>query len=314
MTADHQAIRPRRKRELAGGPALRRPERDAGLARVRRGVYAESSAFADASREARYLLRIRAVHAVRPRAIVARESALALHGIPYGLEPDAVYTVGGSKTAGRKAGVVHAQIPIDARDVTMVGDVRATTVAYALADVARRGDAVDSVSAIDWALRSARTTKPAIRDALARQSKRGRARAEWAIGFADGRAESVGESWSRVRVFELGFAAPELQVLVTGPTGRGWRVDMRFDRPGRRPVYGEFDGMQKYGVLAQQQGKRGVEALADEKLRDDDLLLTGDPAHWVWDDVLHPARLEQILARYGVPRPRPRLIRMSRGA
>lgn len=91
---------------------------------------------------------------------------------------------------------------------------------------------------------------------------------------------------------------------MTGPTGRRWRVDMRFARPGRRPVYGEFDGMQKYGELANRQGATGVQALATEKARDDELLFTGDPAHWVWNDVLQPHRLERILLGYGIPRER----------
>ncbi|MFA4841164.1 MAG: hypothetical protein WC580_05620 [Agrococcus sp.] len=114
----------------------------------------------------------------------------------------------------------------------------------------------------------------------------------------------MGESWSRVRVFELGFAAPELQQRVAGPTGRRWRVDMRFLRPGRRPVYGEFDGGVKHGELANRAGKAGARALAEEQQRDDELLFSGDPCHWIWDDVLHPTRLERILEAYWVPRVR----------
>lgn len=283
-------------------PFAGRPERDERFARVRRGIYADRAVMDAGDRDARYMLRVRAVHAMRPRAIFARESALAVHGVPYGLEPKLVYTVGTKKTAGTKAGVTNAQVALDPRDTTVMDELPVCTIAYALADFARRAEPVAAVAAIDHALHRNAVTKEQIVDALGRQSKRGRARASWAVAFADAAAESVGESWSRVRVHELGFEAPELQVWVTGPTGRQWRVDMRFARPGRRPVYGEFDGMQKYGELANRRGKSGADALAYEKLRDDDLLFTGDPAHWVWADALHPARLEKILEAYGVPR------------
>lgn len=312
MPSGRDADLPRPKRELiAASPGLR-PERDARFARVRRGIYVERSPSVEPAisttdapgRDANYLLRIRAVQQARVRPIFARESALAIHGIPFGLEPDVVYTAGLAATAKKKAGVVHAPVVLDAADVVRVGDLLVCSLASALADVARRRDRLVAVSAIDAALHERSVTKQAIADALGRQSPRRRAAAEWAIAFADGDAESVGESWSRVRIFELGFVAPELQQWVLGPTGHHWRVDMRFLRPGRRPVYGEFDGSVKYGELANRAGKSGARALAEEKRRDDELLFSGEPAHWVWNDVLHPARLERILDAYGVPRVR----------
>lgn len=288
------------------------PERDPSLSRVRHGVYADSSVLASAEQDARYLARIEAAHAVRPQAIFAREAALALHRGSYGLEPDVVFTTGNTRTARRKAGIVHVPVELHPADIVQVGDIAVCSLGYALADVARRRNALVAVSAIDWALRLGAVTKAEVLDACGRQSKRGRARAEWAIDFADAASESVGESWSRVRAFQLGFAAPELQVWVTGRSGKRWRVDMVFRREGRRPVYGEFDGLQKYGELANQQGKTGVQALAKEKARDDDLLFSGDPAHWVWADVLDPSRLDRVLSSYGIPRERERLQDLSR--
>lgn len=318
MSSAQEPSFPRAKRELITVIPDLRPERDGRFERVRRGIYVEqapseslseapaaASHVPDASgRDARYLLRIRAVQLARSQPVFARESALAIHGVPFGLEPDAVYTAGGMATARSKAGVVHATVDLDPADIVRVGDLLVCSLAYALADVARRRDRLVAVSAIDAALHRGVVTKQEILDALGRQGARGRARAAWAIAFADGAAESVGESWSRVRIFELGFAAPELQHWVAGPTGRQWRVDMRFERPGRRPVYGEFDGLVKYGALANRAGKSGARALVEEKQRDDELLFSGDPAHWIWDDVLHPTRLERILVAYGVPRVR----------
>lgn len=304
----------RRARDLTVAEPGARPERDAALARLRRGVYAEQSGVDALDDDARYLLRIRAVEATRSRPIFARESALAIHDVPYGLAPADVYTTGDTRTAGRKAGIVHASVELDPRDAVVVGDRLVCSLAYALADVARRRDALTAVSALDSALHRRSVTKAAVLDALGRQSKRGRGAAEWAVAFADDASESVGESWSRVRIFQLGFAAPELQQWVRGRSGKGYRVDMRWRFDGRRPVYGEFDGLQKYGELANQAGRTGIQALAREKARDDDLLFTGDPAHWVWADVLQPARLDRILTAYRIPRLRPPLPALWRAA
>lgn len=305
-------IQLQRAREIVAASPGVQPERDASLVRVRHGVYAEGAAFESLDREARYLARIRAVHAVRSQPIFARESALAVHGVPYGLEPEAVYTTGNARTARKKGGVVHVPVELHPADIVVVGDLAACSLAFALADVARRRGTLDAVSALDWALRRGSVTKEEVLAALARQGKRGRARAAAAIAFSDAASESVGESWSRVRVFQLGFAMPELQVWVAGPSGRRYRVDMRWCVAGRRPVYGEFDGMQKYGELAHQAGSTGAQALAKEKARDDDLLFSGDPAHWVWADVQQPSRLARILSAYGVPRVRAPIRDLSR--
>lgn len=281
------------------------PDRDASLQRVRRGIYVDAAEIASADREQRILTRIRAVSAMRPRAVLARESALAVHGVPYGLEPDAVHTVGDARTARRKAGVAHAVADLDLADVVDVGGLRVTSLPYALAHVARVREPHVAVAAIDWALHRGLTTRDAIAAALARQPKRGRAAAAWAIAFADAGAESVGESWSRVLIHELGFEVPQLQLWVEGASGRMHRVDMRWMRPGRRPLYGEFDGMAKYGELAQQAGRSGARELEREKVREDDIRVSGDVARWVWTHLLHPERLERVLLAHGVPRIRP---------
>ncbi|WP_404311756.1 hypothetical protein LG314_10435 [Agrococcus terreus] len=242
----------------------------------------------------------------RAQPVFARESALAVHGLPFGPEPTAVHTIGGSATARRKAGVVHATAEVDAMDVELVDGLLVCGAAYALADVARRREPVVAVAAIDAALRAGLVERGAVLEALGRQSARGRARAAWAIGFADERSESVGESWSRVRIHELGFPPPALQQWVAGASGRRHRPDMRWDLPElSRPLLGEFDGAVKYGALAQQRGETGAAALADEKRREDDLRVANAVARWVWRDVLEPARLERVLLAHGLPRLRP---------
>lgn len=281
------------------------PQRNPALTRIRRGVYARADELDDAIRGVRYLARVEAVAEVRDGPIFARESALAIYGIPYGSEPDRVFTTGGRSTAGLKAGVQHARAELHPMDVTERNDLLVVSLPHALADVARRRGQRIAVAAIDAALHERRTTKDEIRAALERQSRIGRARAEGAIDFADGSAESVGESWSRVVMHLLGFPAPELQPTVRGLSGTEWFPDFRWHLPElAKPLLGEFDGLEKYGRIAETQGQTPGQALAHEKFREDDLRVDNDTAHWVWADLIDPTRLERILLAHNLPRVR----------
>lgn len=292
-----------RTRDLRADAPTRVPSQDERFTRIRQGVYAPAAELETAPIGVRYLARIEATAEMRRAPIFARESALAIHGIPYGDEPERVFTIGGSATAGLKAGVQHARVELDSIDVVQERGLLVCSPAYALADLARRRDQRVTVAAIDAALHERITTAEAILEALSRQSRVGQARARAAVAFADAAAESVGESWSRVVLQLLGFPAPELQPAVQGASGRWWRPDFRWLLPElRRPLLGEFDGMAKYGRLAEQAGLNPRQALAREKDRDDDLRVENDTAHWIWPDVTTSSRLERILLAHGLPR------------
>lgn len=298
-----QRVRVQRSRELRADVPLVEPWREAGLVRIRHGVYAPAAELEVAGPGVRYLARIEATAEMRRAPVFARESALALHGIPYGAEPERVFTTGDLRTAGLKAGVQHSRVELAPEDVVEVHGMLACSVAYALADLARHRDQRVAVAAIDAALHELRTTRQATEDALVRQGPTGRARARAAIAFADEASESVGESWSRVALRLLGFPAPELQPEVRGASGRTWDPDFRWTLPElRRPLLGEFDGEQKYGRIALAEGMTPQEALTREKDREDDLRVDNDMARWTWRDALIPARLERILLAHGLPR------------
>lgn len=127
-----------------------------------------------------------------------------------------------------------------------------------------------------------------------------RLRAAWAraVDFADPRSESVGESLSRVRISELGFAAPALQNVVW-VEGREYRLDFEWEGG----LVGEFDGKQKYLRSQELFGRSAQEMVYREKLREDALRSTGRRVvRWSWDDLHHPTILRDRLARFGVPR------------
>lgn len=183
--------------------------------------------------------------------------------------------------------------------MTEVGGLRCSDVAWTLADVARRRLPTESVPSIDAALRERLVTKEEVLHALSHQSKQGRRRARWAIEFADAASESVGESMSRVTIVLLGYPLPDLQHRVHTVLGNRF-ADFRW-RIGDREIFGEFDGLVKYGELAAQEGKAGVDVLVDEKRREDAMRLEGDMVRWTWDDLIVPARLGRILSAAGLP-------------
>ena len=115
------------------------------------------------------------------------------------------------------------------------------------------------------------------------------------IAFADGRSESVGESFSRIRLREGGLPAPVLQFEVFDDNGcLIGRCD--FAWPDRRTL-GEFDGRTKYGRL-RRPGETARQAVHREKLREDALRDHGwQVARWTWDDLWQPKVIADRLRR-----------------
>ncbi|MGJ9425580.1 hypothetical protein ACHABX_07005 [Nesterenkonia halotolerans] len=119
-----------------------------------------------------------------------------------------------------------------------------------------------------------------------------------ALQFADALSESAGESLSRVRIHELGFEPPVLQVsFELGSTEA--RVDFYWPGCG---VVGEFDGKVKYLRADELSGVSVEEVVWREKLREDALRARGlRVVRWTWDDLRRPGALEARLRAAGVP-------------
>lgn len=269
------------------------------LQRIRRGAYVDAAAFTALPQHQRHVVHVRAVALSRPGAVFARESALALADLPHG-RPDAVHTIGDLGATGRRSGVASTRVAIDDDDVLVEDDIARCTPAYALAHLARVGRQGDAVSALDEALRREIVTKEAVTDALSRQGPRGRRRAEWVIRFADPLCQSVGESWSRVAIHRLGAPPPQLQVRIMTRLSPRF-PDFLWERPGMRPLGGEFDGAWKYGVIAAANGMQPVDAVIAEKQREDALREHIDTLHWMWEQAFRPALLRPMLERAHIP-------------
>lgn len=177
--------------------------------------------------------------------------------------------------------------------------IRTTTSAATGLDLARWCSLAAGVAALDHALHECTTTTEAIEaalTALARGSV-GAARARAAAHLADARAESPGESLSRVRMWQAGLPRPDLQRTVI-VEGRRYRLDFLWHKVH---VCGEFDGRIKYTRDAF--GVDPQDAVWSERLREQALRRGGlDVARWTWDEAWYRdgAAMLAELARHGI--------------
>ena len=296
-------------------PSLRRSIHRAvargDLVRLVRGSFIARSVLKDMRPWEVELLRVvTAAQHGRVRQPICGLSAARVWGVPI-LEDDhspLVHALGWHQHAARRTSDVQYWATTDTRALVVVRNgVLVTDLARTIAEMGARAPFARAVAAIDWAVRvRCRPGEPVtsideIRNAAdALGLVRGRARLERALSFADGRAESPGESWARVLFHELGFEAPELQHEYQMPDGRRFRTDFRW---GSVRVAGEFDGEIKYRAGEARGGRSVEQVVIDEKAREDAVRSTGDGMlRCVWADLRDSRRLRQRAETAGVPR------------
>lgn len=298
--------------ESNSGSMLTRARRAGRLVPLAHGIDAPADAVTGLSRSDLALLRALAVarHS-RARRPLARRSAALVWGIPL-LEPppEKVEVLGWGPAATRTAGVLrywgtaHPDALLQERHA-----VEVTSLARTLAELAAASSFAAGVVAVDCGVRDRalpgdpRVTLAEIADAADELGiRRGRAQLDRVLQFADGRSESPGESWSRVLIQRLGFAAPDLQVGVRGVGGELFRADFGWD--GGR-ILGEFDGREKYTSAALRGERSAADVVVQEKRREDSVRATGrGVCRWDWTDLVHHHRLAATLTSAGVPRRR----------
>ncbi|MET0955407.1 MAG: hypothetical protein ABWY68_05610 [Cryobacterium sp.] len=292
------------------------------LTSIRRGVYAAAETWRSAGANERYSLLVRATVLAAARApVLSHQSAAVLHGLPIiGSWPANVHTCtpdarGGSST---RAVTAHRGGRPDALE--LIDGCQVTSLARTLVDVAATSSFLVGVTMVDHALRveqeraerlrkQARPDELAAEPALTKEDlyrelekvnpRTGRRRAEQAIAFASPLAANPGETLSRVRIFQLGFAEPELQVCFPDILGANAFVDFFWRRVRK---IGEFDGFLKYGAGPVLAGRDPSAVVWEEKQREDALRARVNSFdRWGWDLALSPTRFHAFLTERGVP-------------
>lgn len=191
-------------------------ENDAGLRRVVHGVYATSDEVDGLE------LRCRALQKVVPRdGVVARRAAAWLHGLdvlPPGRDAGdwpAELLVPAGSTPPRHSGSRAYASALDPDDVTEVHGIRATSTLRTAVDCGRYLPRLDAVAMFDQFLRADLVTRDElVARATELAGQRNVALLRDHIRLADPRAQSPGESWTRVRLIDGGLPTPDLQVPV----------------------------------------------------------------------------------------------------
>ena len=263
---------------------------------VRRGMYAGTPKLDHLppwdQTTALHLLAVRAAHRAQPgaAAVVSHQSAAALHGLPtWGLTFDHVHLTRLDAMSGRiRAGVRHHAGAITDADVLVVDGVAATAVARTVVDTACLSSYEAAVAVADAALHRRLTTPDELRAVLETvRGWPGSGTAQAAVGFADGRCESPGESRLRILMDNHGLPTPALQVPFASGAGVHARVDFYFR--GERVIV-EFDGMVKYKDDASA-------VVVKEKQREDLFRASGFiVVRVVWSDLDQPKTVVRRIA------------------
>ena len=273
---------------------LGRLARTGELQRVRRGAYARR---ADRTpEEAHRLLLTATVPQLGAGAVLSHASAGIVHALP--LRSDQLGAVHVTRPrpggGGRRSVVRRHTSPLEEGETAVVDGWRVTGLARTAVDLARTLPYGQGVAAVDAALRLG-LGRDELEAALRRQQRwPGVARAGRVVAFADGRAESAGESVSRVLLAEHGLLPTDLQLVVRAAGRALGRVD--FAWPARRTL-AEFDGRVKYGRLLRPGDDPG-EVVFREKVREDLLRDQGwQVVRWVWADLDRPDLVVQRVLR-----------------
>lgn len=215
--------------------------------RLRRGVYAEGSTVdrAMAHPRAQHLLRCSAVRlALRRPLVLSHWSAAQMYDLPFLTPPPLeVWAVDPDEArAGRGYRISGASLPPE--HVRTIEGWSVTTGDRTVVDVARAVSFTEGVVLADAALRLEVATPGNLEGVVHYCSHfEGVGRAARVCAFADGRAESVLESVSRVKLIARGVPPPDLQPDVYDERGHIGRPDMLWEEFG---IVGEADGKVKY--------------------------------------------------------------------
>lgn len=272
--------------------------------RVGRGVYLDR---ADPEVE---LPKFERMHAARvlaaadraPTAVMSYFSAAVLHGLPLLAErvPNLVHVTRPTSAKVNKSTVTHKG-KLQENEVVTLSGVKCTSLERTVQDLAKVLSPHELLAVADAAV-----ARGADLASLA-ERLRNRKALQWAAKHANGRAESLGESWSRYQLLAAGFPLPKLQAEVLDENGVSVaRTDFMTDEG----LIGEFDGKVKYSEHVKDKDS-AANVVLREKRRESLLEDLGFVVvRWDWDLLTnHPDRLAERW-RHGIERaaalPKPR--------
>lgn len=281
--------------------ALRRQVVGGTLRRIRQGAYCLAPLWASSTQEQRHLLTVKAVcRQYDDDVAVSHASAVLWWGAPLvGVQHQAVHLTHLDGEADRhQAGIVHHRGTCLVSDVSRAADHWVTSPTRTALDSCLTLPRRSALCVLDWFLHEGLTTTDELRQrAIGMGTWPGSLPMMHLLGLTDPRAESPGETLTRLLIHESDLPDPVSQLDISGTDGR-WLARVDFAWPDKMALL-EFDGLRKL-TSDLRDGETALDAVVREKRREDRLREAG----WLviritWDDVLrHPARTIQRIRAF----------------
>jgi hypothetical protein len=190
-----------------------------------------------------------------PHSVVCDRTAAWLHGVDtlafheFGILPPLECYVLRGRAPARREGCDGGTRDLRPEDVTELSGLKVTTPRRTAMDLACKLSARDGLAALDAFMRLHGLTAAEMEQELPRyRRRRGVVQLRRLVPLADPRAESSGESWTRLEIIGAGLPAPEPQWWVDVDGVPSFRLDLAY--PYHRVVI-EYDGEEFHTTRAQ---------------------------------------------------------------
>lgn len=281
-------------------------------------LYARREHWTTLCPEERELHVIRGIARLGEDWIFCGPSAALLHGLSVSRSRlgtvEVCYPRGGRRLYGGR--VLTRHMGRNAEAPVYLDGARATPLLRTALDCMRTFGLRDGLAVADSALRAGGLSREELVSYIdaADHRLRGIGRAREVALLADGRAANGGESVARGAMWELGFAAPDLQLRLIDPVDGGvYFADFAWTLADGSIIAGELDGGEKYTNPAMNGGDVQT-AMRRERLRESRLTAScRGVARLSMEDVADTWRLNRVLEAFGVPRDHEPLIDVPAG-
>ncbi|MCP1502538.1 hypothetical protein J2Y89_001282 [Curtobacterium herbarum] len=283
--------------------ALQRGHRSGELVLLRAGVFIRRSEWEALDEPGRHLARARAVAPdLEPSSAFSHVTAAVAHGWPViGSLPERVHVTDDLRPrTAHRAGLVRHAGPVPELDPIRLDGVGVTAPLPTALSLIRSVPVHVAAVALDAGLRDGGFDVDDLVASLPTAGERGSARGPIVVGALDCRHESVGESFTAIRLVELGAPTVVPQHKFAGSGGRADRVDFWLPDVG---VVIEFDGKQKYVDPTMIGTSDPAEVLWREKVREDRLRRQPEVRTVVrvtWWHLIELDRFRALLRAHGV--------------
>jgi hypothetical protein len=190
-----------------------------------------------------------------PWAVVCDRTAAWLHGVDVlsyrelGVPPPVDLVSIRDLTPSRRGGVNGGERDLDPLDIAVVGGVRVTTPLRTALDLGCKLPRYRAIGALDQFMRQHGVTARDFAGQLPRyRGRRGVIQLRELVGLASPLAESPGESWIRLAIYDANLPMPTLQFSITVSGDEIFRLDLAYEY---HRVCVEYDGMEFHSTAEQ---------------------------------------------------------------